>query len=192
MELKACSRCKFERLSNEYCRNKYGKDCLHWVCNKCLNELYMSRKKKVQCECGNEVNESYLNKHIQTDLHMRNLQNMLSKVSHEYMQSIVCDTKKCCTCKVIKNFNEFHKGSSECKPCKYQRYVTFKDVFFPKVNCSCGRRIFKHMFDVHLNSKIHKKLIQRGDEASSLRSEVDKSNLKMIDVNSVNSQLVCK
>jgi hypothetical protein len=84
------------------------------------------------------------------------------------------DNKKCSTCKVIKTLSEFHKCSNECKPCKYQRYITNKDIFFPKVNCSCGRRIFKHMINVHLNSKIHKKLI----EESAVRS-----NLKMIEVN---------
>ena len=76
MESKACSRCKIGRLSSEYCKNKYVKDGLHWVCNKCLNEIYARRQKKIKCECGKEVNESYLNKHIHTGLHLRSLQNM--------------------------------------------------------------------------------------------------------------------
>ncbi len=85
MELKACSRCKIYRLPSEYSGNKYGKDGLHWVCSRCLNEIYVRRQKKVKCECGNAVSESYLNKHIHTGLHLRNLQN---RVSYEYMKSI--------------------------------------------------------------------------------------------------------
>ena len=65
--------------------------------------------------------------------------------------------KKCTTCRIIKDLTEFHKGSKECKSCKHERYIKFKDVFFPKVNCSCGRIVFKHMLNVHLNSKIHKR-----------------------------------
>lgn len=83
------------------------------------------------------------------------------------------NSKICSTCRVIKNLNEFHKSSSECKPCKYERYVANKDKFFPKLNCSCGRNVFKHMFELHLNSKIHKRLT----EASVY------SNLRIIEVN---------
>ena len=77
MEAKTCSRCKNDKLYNEYCRNKHGKDGLHWVCNKCLNELYIRKQKKVKCQCGKEVNESHLSKHIHTGLHMRNLENIM-------------------------------------------------------------------------------------------------------------------
>ena len=76
MESKTCSRCKIERLLSEYCKNKNGKDDLHWVCKKCLNQIYARRQKKIKCQCGKEVNESYLSKHIKTGLHMRNLQNI--------------------------------------------------------------------------------------------------------------------
>ena len=83
------------------------------------------------------------------------------------------NSKKCSTCKATKTLNEFHKSSNECKPCKHERYIKFKDVFFPKVNCSCGRIVFKPMFNVHLNSKIHKILTEASVH----------SNIKMIKVN---------
>ena len=80
MESKTCSRCKIDRLYSEYCRNKYAKNGLHWVCKKCLNEIYMKRQKKVKCQFGKEVNESRLSKHIHTGLHMRNLENIVSHI----------------------------------------------------------------------------------------------------------------
>lgn len=83
MKLKTCYRCKVDRLPSEYCGHKYTTDGLHWVCNRCLSELYVRRQRKVECRCGKKINESYLNKHIHTGLHSKNLQNI---EFHEYMQ----------------------------------------------------------------------------------------------------------
>lgn len=83
------------------------------------------------------------------------------------------NSKKCSTCRIIKDLNEFHKNSNECKSCKFQRYVTNKDKYFPKVDCNCGRIVFKHVFEVHLSSKVHKRLTE---------GQVH-SNLRMIEVN---------
>lgn len=85
MELKACSRCKVYRLSSEYCGSKFSKDGLYWICNRCINESYMRRQKKVKCKCGKEVNESYLSTHIHKNLHMRYLKNIFN---YECMQPI--------------------------------------------------------------------------------------------------------
>ncbi len=68
--------------------------------------------------------------------------------------------KKCSNCKEIKSLTEFHKGSKECKPCKYQRYITDKYKYFPKINCSCGRIVFKHVLKEHLDSRVHKRLTE--------------------------------
>ncbi len=81
--------------------------------------------------------------------------------------------KKCSTCKVIKHLNAFHKGSNECKPCKYQRYIKNKKLYFPKMNCSCGRIVFKHAHNVHLDTNIHKRLTEA----------LVGSNLRILEVN---------
>lgn len=67
---KKCNKCQLERLLVLYCRNRNGRDGLNWICNKCKNET----RKKVQCSCGKMVYKDYLDKHVLTSLHWRNLE----------------------------------------------------------------------------------------------------------------------
>ncbi len=70
---KICVKCKEVRLLTEYCKNKYGLDGLFWICNHCQKEYYMNYNKPVKCECGRNMNEKYLQKHLKSNIHKKYL-----------------------------------------------------------------------------------------------------------------------
>jgi hypothetical protein len=70
---KKCVKCKEVRLLTDYCKNKNGVDGLFWVCNYCQKEYYLNYIKPVKCECGRLVNEKYLQKHLNSNIHKKYL-----------------------------------------------------------------------------------------------------------------------
>ena len=72
------------------------------------------------------------------------------------------EEKKCSRCYLVKSVNEFCKNKStkdglhwECKTCKTELYLINKGKYFPKVECECGKSVYKYYLPKHLQKKIH-------------------------------------
>ena len=77
------------------------------------------------------------------------------------------ESKKCCRCKKVKGITNFYKNRArndgfqpECSQCKYELYLSKKEKLFPKVNCSCGKTIYKYYLVNHLKTKLHMSRLQ--------------------------------
>ncbi len=71
--------------------------------------------------------------------------------------------KKCCHCKNEQPLTCFYKNKSlkdglhlVCKSCKNEYYLKNKEKLFPKVQCTCGRIIYKYYLQKHLKTNYHK------------------------------------
>jgi len=77
------------------------------------------------------------------------------------------DFKKCCVCRILKPMTKFHKNNANndglqaiCSQCKTELYLKNKEKLFPKVNCSCGKTLYKYYLVNHLKTKLHMSRLQ--------------------------------
>jgi hypothetical protein len=70
--------------------------------------------------------------------------------------------KKCCVCRILRPLTKFHKNNTNndglqaiWSQCKTEIYLKNKEKLFPKVNCSCGKTIYKYYLVIHLKTKLH-------------------------------------
>jgi hypothetical protein len=83
MDKKRCVKCKKYRLIIEFFKNVNYEDGYHTVCKLCMRENYINSINKITCKCGRVINEKYLEKHKETNLHKNYL-----KYSSEFIKSI--------------------------------------------------------------------------------------------------------
>lgn len=75
--------------------------------------------------------------------------------------------KWCFRCNELKKCDEFYKNPQHksgfsylCKSCHYNDYLSWKDKVYTKVMCTCGKTIYKYYMNKHLDTNIHKKLVE--------------------------------
>ncbi len=72
---KQCSKCKIVKSITEFHKNKCFLDGLNNQCKPCRksNPNYI---KEIPCECGKIILNSYLKKHLQTNYHIKRMNNL--------------------------------------------------------------------------------------------------------------------
>jgi hypothetical protein len=93
------------------------------------------------CECGKLIKESGMPYHIQSEIHKKILESK-SKSNIISMEKSVNSLNNVSKRDVSKYQREYYKNRKE------------------KINCECGRSLYKHNLDDHLKTEIHKKFMR--------------------------------